>query len=128
MAKNTCITLKPDSQYLHNSLMILVWITKLKNAFRATSYSAIKFLWDLGLISSLFDIASSRDVRCLQPQELRSMHYLCPLYSVLFTDNARCRLVITRYGFPLVALTGYPSTCPYFLWQMNRLQSNTLCL
>ena len=58
----------------------------------------------MGLISSLFDVASSRDVPFHQPQDVQCMHYgltfvlLC--VSVLFADNARYQFMIAQYGFP----------------------------
>ena len=57
-----------------------------------------------GLISSLFNIASSQDVPFCQPQDVQCMHHgltfvlLC--VPVLFADKGRCQFVIARYGFP----------------------------
>ena len=56
-----------------------------------------------GLISSLFDVALSRDVPFRQPQDVQCMHhglaFVLPCVPVLFTDNARRWFVIARYGF-----------------------------
>ena len=57
-----------------------------------------------GLVSSLFNVASSRDVPFCQPQYIQCMHHgltFVLLYvPLLFTDNPRCWFTIPRYGFP----------------------------
>ena len=46
-----------------------------------------------GLISSLFDIASSRDVPFHQLQYVQCMHMDFPLYPFRFADNTRCSFI-----------------------------------
>jgi len=57
----------------------------------------------MGLISSLFDFASPRDVPFHQPQEVQCMHHghtiALHCVPVLFADNAWCGFVIVQYGF-----------------------------
>ena len=61
----------------------------------------------MGLISSLFDIASSQDVLFHQLQYVQCTHHglafvlLC--VPVLFADNARCQFVIAQRGFPVLS-------------------------
>ena len=50
----------------------------------------------MGLISSLFDVASSRDVPFHQLQYVQCTHHGLSLYPVLFADNARCSFI--RYS------------------------------
>ena len=58
-----------------------------------------------GLIFSLFDVISSRDVSFCQPQYIQCTYHgltfvlLC--VPVLFVDKARCQFAIVLYGFPL---------------------------
>ena len=58
-----------------------------------------------GLIFSLLDITSSRDVPFRQLQYIQCMYHgltfvlLC--VPVLFADNVRCQFAIARYGFPM---------------------------
>ena len=63
---------------------------------------------DTGLISLLFDVASSRDV----PFHQASLCYLCPslcCVPVLFADNAKGQFVKARCGFPM-ALSHFSPT------------------
>ena len=62
----------------------------------------------MGLISSLFDVALSRDVPFCQPQYVQYIHHrlafvlLC--VPVLFVDNARCQFAIERCSFLVAVL------------------------
>ena len=57
-----------------------------------------------GLISSMFDIASSWDVPFCQLQYVQYMHhgfaYVLPCVTAFFADNARCWFAIVWCGFP----------------------------
>jgi len=71
-----------------------------------------------GLISSLLDVASSRDMPFCQPQQPHSKHHgvLSSFVPVLFADNVRlCRLAIARNGFPLPFLKQHVFIAEKFL-------------
>jgi len=60
-----------------------------------------------GLISSLLDVASPRDMPFHQPQYVQYTYHgliFVPSAPVLFADNARCGFVIARYGFLVIAI------------------------
>jgi len=142
------ITWKPASIFLHSSLGVLVRLSQARKYLQSDPKPFQKVLWNFknflfnwilcwlthslmpsakcyltmdvatGLISSLFDVASSWGLPFRQLQDVQCMHhgitfcFLC--VTVVFTDNARCRFVIAQYGFPQTV----HAFCPYFLYRV----------
>jgi len=69
----------------------------------------------MGLISSLLDIASSREMPFHQPQQLHSKHHGATFVPALFADNTRCRFGIAQNGFLLVFLKQHGFIAEKFL-------------